>query len=285
MDDVGRHAINIHPINGSAAVTQSLRLGINGASGRMGSALLGLLEGDQRFELIHAVVSPESSKDGQPIFAGGIIPLRYARDWSNAPALDVVIDFSGPTGLNAVLDYCLVHGTPLVTGTTGLDAATEARLLHAAENIAVLRATNFSLGVAVLTQLLREAAAALPDWDIEIVEAHHGRKQDAPSGTALALGNAAAVARNTTLEDTAVYAREGITGERADGDIGFAVVRGGDIVGEHTAMLIGQGEQLELTHRASDRSIFARGALQAARWLCGRAAGQWRLEDVIAKPR
>jgi 4-hydroxy-tetrahydrodipicolinate reductase len=132
---------------------------------------------------------------------------------------------------------------------------------------------------------LREAAASLPDWDIEIVEAHHGRKQDAPSGTALALGHAAAASRATTLEATAVYTREGRPGERVDGSIGFAVVRGGDIVGEHTAMLIGQGERLELSHRATDRSIFARGALQAALWLRGRAAGQWRLEDVIATPR
>lgn len=266
-------------------MTQSLRLGINGASGRMGSALLSLLEGNRRFELVHAVVSAESSKGGQPVFADGFSPLRYVRDWSNAPALDVVIDFSGPMGLSAVLDYCLANGTPLVTGTTGLDTATETRLLKAVENIAVLRAANFSLGVAVLTHLLREAAATLPDWDIEIVEAHHGRKQDAPSGTALALGHAAAASRDTTLEAAAVYAREGRTGERAEGAIGFAVVRGGDIVGEHTAMLIGQGERLELVHRATDRSIFARGALQAAHWLRGRAPGQWQLEDVIATPR
>ena len=147
----------------------------------------------------------------------------------------------------------------------------------------ILRAANFSLGVAVLTRLLREAAAALPSWDLEIVEAHHGRKQDAPSGTALALGHAAAAARHTTPE-AAVYSREGQTGERIDGSIGFAVVRGGDIVGEHTAMLIGQGERLELVHRATDRSIFARGALQAAHWLAGRAPGQWQLDNVIASP-
>jgi len=266
-------------------VTPYLRLGINGASGRMGRSLLGLLDGDARFELVHAVVSPGSLKNNQPVFAGTAHSLRYAHDWLSAPALDVVIDFSGPIGLAAVLDYCLANGTPLVTGTTGIDPNMEARLLKAGENIALLRAANFSLGVAVLTHLLREAAATLPDWDIEIVEAHHGRKQDAPSGTALALGHAATASRETTLESAAVYAREGHTGERVDGSIGFAVVRGGDIVGEHTAMLIGQGERLELTHRATDRSIFARGALQAAHWLRGRAPGQWRLEDVIAAPR
>ena len=248
----------------------------------MGCALLSLLGDDARFELVHAVVAPGSVHAGQPVFAGDAESLRYADGWTRAPALDVVIDFSGPPGLTLALDHCLTHGTALVSGTTGIDAALEARLANAGSSIAILRAANFSLGVAVLTRLLREAAAALPGWDLEIVEAHHGRKQDAPSGTALALGDAAATARRTTLESAAVYSREGQAGERVGGSIGFAVVRGGDIVGEHTAMLIGQGERLELVHRATDRSIFARGALQAAHWLAGRPPGLWQLEDVIA---
>lgn len=257
-----------------------LRLAINGASGRMGQALLALLRTDARFELAHAVVSPGSAHDGEPVWPGQA--LCHAHDWSKAPALDVVIDFSGPAGLAAALDHCLAHGLPLVTGTTGLDAALQARLEAAGTRIALLRAANFSLGVALLTRLLREAAAALPEWDLEIVEAHHGRKQDAPSGTALALGRAAAAARDTALDSAAVYSREGRTGERVPGSIGFAVVRGGDIVGEHQALLIGSGERLELGHRATDRTIFARGALQAAQWLVGRAAGHWQMEDVIA---
>jgi len=275
------------PIDGfdwNVPMTRPVRLAISGASGRMGRALLSLLGDDARFELMHAVVAPGSAHAGQPVFAGDAGSLRYAHDWTHAPALDVVIDFSGPAGLALALDHCLAHGTALVSGTTGIDAALEARLVDAGKSIAILRAANFSLGVAVLTRLLREAAAALPGWDLEIVEAHHGRKQDAPSGTALALGHAAAVARHTTLEAAAVYSREGQAGARADGSIGFAVVRGGDIVGEHTAMLIGQGERLELVHRATDRSIFARGALQAAHWLAGREPGQWQLEDVIAAP-
>lgn len=266
-------------------MTRPVRLAMNGASGRMGNALLTLLDGDARFELAHAVVAPGSPCDGQPVAPVGHGGLRFAHDWINAPALDVVIDFSGPAALPAMLDYCLAHGTALVSGTTGMDGALEARLAHAAAHIATLRAANFSLGVVVLTRLLREAAAALPGWDLEIVEAHHARKQDAPSGTALALGHAAAAARETTLEATAVYRREGRPGERAHGSIGFAVVRGGDIVGEHTAMLIGQGERLELGHRATDRAIFARGALHAAHWLSGRAPGQWTLDDVLAAPR
>lgn len=266
-------------------MTCPVRLAINGASGRMGNALLSLLDGDARFALVHAVVAPGSPCDGQPVAPAGHGGLHYAHDWTSAPALDVVIDFSGPAALPAMLDYCLAHGTALVSGTTGMDGALEARLADAASRVAMLRAANFSLGVVVLTRLLREAAAALPGWDLEIVEAHHGRKQDAPSGTALALGHAAAAARETTLEATAVYSREGRPGERAPGSIGFAVVRGGDIVGEHTAMLIGQGERLELGHRATDRSIFARGALHAAHWLSGRAPGQWTLDDVLAAPR
>ncbi|MGH8158165.1 MAG: 4-hydroxy-tetrahydrodipicolinate reductase [Rhodanobacter sp.] len=266
-------------------MTHPLRLAINGASGRMGSALLGLLGNDARFELVHAVVSPDSPHDGLPVFAGRAEGLRFAHDWAQAPAFDVVIDFSGPAALAAALDHCLAHGTPLVSGTTGLDAAMEARLAEAGKRIAILRAANFSLGVAVLTKLLREAAAALPDWDLEIVESHHGRKQDAPSGTALVLGHAAAEARHTTLDAAAIYSREGQTGERVRGGIGFAVVRGGDIVGEHTAMLIGQGERLELGHRATDRTIFARGALHAAHWLSGHGAGHWQLGDAVAAPR
>ncbi|MEO6800910.1 MAG: 4-hydroxy-tetrahydrodipicolinate reductase [Rhodanobacter sp.] len=266
-------------------MTRPVRLAINGASGRMGSALLGLLGEDARFALLHAVVAPGSAHDGQKVFPGAADALRYAHDWDAAPAVDVVIDFSGPAGLAAALDHCQAHGTAMVSGTTGLDAALEARLTEACERLAILHAANFSLGIAVLTRLLRDAAAALPAWDVEIVEAHHGRKQDAPSGTALALGRAAADARQTTLEATAVYTREGKAGERTEGTIGFAVIRGGDIVGEHTAMLVGRGERLELVHRATDRSVFARGALQAAYWLADRGPGHWQLDDVIAPSR
>jgi 4-hydroxy-tetrahydrodipicolinate reductase len=266
-------------------MTPSLRLAINGASGRMGTALLELLRGDTRFELVHAIVSAGSPHDGQPVSVDRVGSLHYAHDWCSAPALDVVIDFSSPAALASALDHCLEHGAALVSGTTGVDPALEQRLTDAGRQLAILRAANFSLGVAVLTRLLREAASALPSWDMEIVEAHHGRKRDAPSGTALALGHAAAAARQTSLQTAAVYSREGQIGERVEGSIGFATVRGGDIVGEHTAMLIGQGERLELVHRATDRSIFARGALQAAWWLASQAPGQWQLDNVIAIPR
>lgn len=266
-------------------MTRAVRVAINGASGRMGRALLDLIEADTRFELLHAVVAPDSAQDGKPVWASQPSGLKYAHDWMSCPSLDVVIDFSSPLGFAAALEHCRAHDVAMVSGTTGLDPAMEARLEQAGSQIPLLRAANFSIGVAVLTRLLREAAATLPGWDLEIIEAHHGRKQDAPSGTALALGQAAASVRQTTLEAAAVFSREGQTGVRRDGSIGFAVVRGGDIVGEHTAMLIGQGERVELAHRATDRSIFARGALQAAYWLCGRDAGLWRIDDVLAQPR
>lgn len=261
-------------------MTSSLRLAVNGASGRMGRELLQQVRTDHRFELSHAVVAPGSGHDGTLLPGSS---LHYAHDWREVPALDVVVDFSGPDGLAAALDYCLEQGVALVTGTTGLDAGLTERLAVAAGRIPLLRAANFSLGVAVLSRLLREASAALRDWDLEIVEAHHGRKEDAPSGTALALGEAAAAARGTTLGRDAVYARQGRTGARRQGEIGFAVVRGGDIVGEHQALLIGHGERVELGHRATDRSIFARGALEAAYWLAGKPPGAYDLDTMLSE--
>ena len=249
-----------------------IRLAVNGATGRMGQALLGLLRDDKRFALCAAITSARHADRPGDL---------YTHIWPSGKALDVVIDFSGPAGLAAALDYCETNKVALVTGTTGIDATLAQRLDTAP--IAHLHATNFSLGVAVLTRLLRQASAALRDWDLEIVEAHHNRKEDAPSGTALSLGKAAAQARGTTLEQDAVYAREGRTGPRKAGTIGFAVVRGGDIVGEHSAMLIGQGERLELGHRATDRSIFARGAIEAAHWLAGKPAGAYDLDAMLAE--
>lgn len=262
-------------------MSHPVRLAINGATGRMGQALLALVKKDPRFALVAAITSAGSSLRDTPVYGDGSA-VRYTHGWPAAGTLDVVVDFSGPAGLAEALTYCESHGVALVTGTTGLDPTFDRRLVASAQRIPLLRAANFSLGVAVLTRLLSEAAAALPDWDLDIIEAHHNRKEDAPSGTALALGEAAAGARGTTLRESAVYAREGRTGPRSLGTIGFAVVRGGDVVGEHEALLMGQGERIELVHRATDRSIFARGALEAARWLSGRAPGEYNLDAMLA---
>lgn len=261
-------------------MSRPLRLAIVGASGRMGRALLDLLRDDARFEVVAAIAS--SSRLGEPVYAG-TGGLRFTREWPAAGALDVAIDFSGPAGLSEALAHCRAGKIALVTGTTGLDQAMLDRLDEAARELPLLRAANFSLGVAVLRRLVREAAAALPDWDLDILEAHHGRKVDAPSGTALALGESAAAGRDIALADVAVYAREGVTGPRQSGSIGFAVVRGGDIVGEHEVWLMGRGERVELNHRATDRSIFARGAIEAAHWLAGRAPGSYDLDAMLAE--
>lgn len=262
-------------------MTQSIRLAINGASGRMGRALLDLVRDDKRFELVHAGVSAGSERGGKAVFSETSTSLHYRHDWPATKSADVVVDFSGIAGLSAALEHCVEQGVALVIGTTGLDATLQRRLADASSRIPVLQAANFSLGVAVLTRLLREAAAALPDWDLEIIESHHARKEDAPSGTALALGHAAAESRGTTLEKDGVYVREGRPGARPHGAIGFAVLRGGDVVGEHTALLLGQGERVELSHRATDRSIFARGALEAAAWLAGKAPGAYGIDDML----
>lgn len=258
-----------------------VRVAVNGATGRMGRVLVDLLRRDRRFELVAAITSADAGEMGTPVAPGS--QLCFSHDWSQVGTLDAVIDFSGPDGLDAALDHCEDRNVALVVGTTGLGDAREARLARAAGQIPVLRSANFSLGVAVLSRLLRQAAAALAEWDLEIVEAHHNRKEDAPSGTALMLGEAAAAGRGVALGEQAVFTREGRTGPRRAGEIGFAVVRGGDIVGEHSALLIGQGERVELSHRATDRAIFARGAIEAAHWLAGKPAGNFTLDAMLAE--
>lgn len=243
-------------------MAKPLRLAVNGANGRMGRALQTLLREDARFALTATVTASD--------------------EWRKAPALDVAIDFSTQSGFDSALAHCRAHKIAFVCGTTGLDADQCARLQEAARDIPVLYAANFSLGIAVLTRLLREAASALPHWDLEIIEAHHSRKVDAPSGTALALGRAAAGARRQDFDEVADFARHGHTGARPEGAIGFSSIRAGDIVGEHTALLATKDERIELTHRAYDNTIFARGALHAAAWLAGKPAGAYSLDDVLA---
>lgn len=231
---------------------------IHGASGRMGQALLRMLAQFEDLRLAAALVHPGSALLGQRVD-----PLRqdgpcYGTTLADAVGGGVMVDFSVAGAFDAGLALARAQGLAFVSGTTGLDARQRTALQQAARDIAVLWSANFSIGIAVLTRVLREAARALPQWDCEIVEAHHARKLDAPSGTALALG-------------------------RAAGQIGFAAVRAGDIVGEHEVLLAGAGERIELAHRASDRSIFARGALVAARWLATRPAGCYDFDQVVGE--
>ena len=193
---------------------------------------------------------------------------------------DVLIDFSAPAALAASLDRAVSAGVPILIGTTGLDELADQRIASAAEKIAVLRAANTSLGVALLAELTERAARVLgPDWDIEIVEAHHRMKADAPSGTALMLGEAAAKGRNAPMK--AERGRDGIGLKRETGAIGCASIRGGTVAGDHDVMFLGPDERLILSHRAENRMIFARGALVAARFLVGKPAGLYSMRDVI----
>ena len=235
-------------------MSTNLRLLIHGASGRMGQALLRIAAETEGLDVVAAV----QRKVGQRVVEG--VPFFAAAELHGAPPFDAAVDFSLPEAFDPILALCLERGSAFVSGTTGLSEAQRGALQAASLQIPLLWAANFSLGVAVLDQLVERAAAALPGWDCDIVEAHHTRKLDAPSGTALALGAAAG--------------RGGATPR-------YASIRAGDIVGEHLVQFASAGERIELVHRASNRDIFARGALHAATRLQGRAAGAYRLRDLL----
>jgi 4-hydroxy-tetrahydrodipicolinate reductase len=241
-----------------------LQVAIFGASGRMGRAVIVAVE-----ESPDAAVQGTTTSSGDPAAA-----LRGA---------DVAIEFALPQATAANLAACVAAKRPLVIGTTGHDDAQRAQIAAAARDIAIVMAPNMSLGVNLLLKLVELTAGKLDaSYDIEVFEAHHRNKKDAPSGTALALGAAAAAGRGVKLSDVADYARYGAGEARERGAIGFSVFRGGDVVGDHTVTFAGAGERIELTHRASDRLAFARGAVLAARWLVGRPPGLYSMQDVLA---
>jgi 4-hydroxy-tetrahydrodipicolinate reductase len=260
-----------------------------GITGRMGQSLVRALREGSPFELHGAIASPASKRLGQECAAEGL-PTGVMITADAAAALKaaasrpgaVAMDFSVGGAVAAHAQACAQAGVPLLVGTTGFDAAGQAELDRAARKIAVLIAPNTSVGVALLRGLAAQAAVALGEaFDVDISEAHHRTKRDAPSGTALSLGEAVAQARGASLSEVAVYARYGKDTPRSHGSIGFSVVRAGDIVGEHTVSFTGAGERLELTHRAWDRMTFAWGALRAAAWLLGRPAGLYGMQDVL----
>lgn len=195
---------------------------------------------------------------------------------------DVFVDFSAPDGLRGHLDAALEAGKPIVIGTTGLDTAHQRMIDEAAQRIPVLQAANMSLGVNLLAHLVRQTAARLgEDWDIEIVEMHHRHKVDAPSGTGLLLGEAAAEGRGVELGLVSERGRDGMTGPRREGRIGFAALRGGSVAGDHQVIFASEGERIELGHRAESRAIFARGAVEAAIWIEDKPAGRYSMNDVL----
>jgi 4-hydroxy-tetrahydrodipicolinate reductase len=223
-----------------------------------------------------SLIAP-NGRMGQAIAAAAAEDPGFAIDQDHG---DVLVDFSAPDALQASLDRAVSAGVPIVIGTTGLDELADQRIATAAKKVAVLRAANTSLGVALLAELVERAARVLgPDWDIEIAETHHRMKVDAPSGTALLLGEAAARGRGTPL--SAERGRDGTGLQRTRGSIGFASLRGGTVAGDHDVLFLGPDERLILSHRAESRMIFARGALAAARFLVGKPAGLYSMRDVI----
>jgi 4-hydroxy-tetrahydrodipicolinate reductase len=260
-----------------------------GITGRMGQSLIRALREGSPFELSGAIASPASKRLGQECAAegppGGLMITADAAAALKAAASRpgaVAMDFSVGGAVAAHAQACAQAGVPLLVGATGIDAAGQAELKLAAKKIAVLIAPNTSVGVAVLSELVAQATVALGGaFDVDICEAHHRTKRDAPSGTALSLGETVAQARGESLSEVAVYARYGKDTPRSHGSIGFSVVRAGDIVGEHTVSFAGAGERLEFTHRAWDRMTFAWGALRAAAWLPGRPAGLYGMQDVL----
>ena len=238
------------------------RIGIVGSKGRMGQAL------------VAAIAAAGAQHAGGIDQSGDVAAL--------AQGSDVLVDFSTPDALEATLDAGLAAGVPVLVGTTGLTERHHWLIDQAAERIAVLQTGNTSLGVNMLAWLVEQAAARLSeDWDIEIVETHHRMKVDAPSGTALLLGEAAARGRHIALDGHSARGRDGPTGARAPGDIGFASLRGGSVAGDHSVYFLGPGERVGLTHLAEDRSIFAAGAVKAALWLIGQPAGRYTMREVL----
>ena len=254
-----------------------IEVAVAGAAGRMGAAVIAAIQSRPDVRLGAAFDRPASR--GQPAAGGVILGER-----EDARGCDVVIDFTSASASASLADWSAEQGAPaLVIGSTGWTAAEEARLRSASERAAIVWAGNFSLGVNLMAGLVEAAARRLPaaTWDIEVIEAHHRRKVDAPSGTALMLAAAAARGRGVELGDVEVRARDGLTGPRPEGAIGLSAVRAGGLVGEHAVLFAAEGETLTLSHSARDRSLFAVGALQAALWVAGRTPGLYDMMDVL----
>ncbi|BBM01996.1 4-hydroxy-tetrahydrodipicolinate reductase [Microbulbifer sp. GL-2] len=266
----------------------AVKVAVSGFGGRMGRALAEALELAENAELSAALVRPGSSlvgADAGEVAGLGRNGLAILDSLEHAD-FDVLIDFTAPQATVDNAAYCAAHGRPIVIGTTGFDTEQKDRVLANAEKVPLCLASNFSTGVNLCFKLLETAARVMgEDADIEIVEAHHRHKVDAPSGTALSMGEVVAETLGRDLDKVAIYGREGQTGARERDTIGFATVRGGDVVGEHSVMFLADGERVEINHRASSRLSFARGAVRAALWLADdnavRAPGHYDMRDVL----
>ncbi len=260
------------------------RIAIAGAAGRMGRNLVAACNEIDEFELTQALERPGHDALGADsgLLAGLDANGVAVTDALDAAAFDTLIDFTHPSATSLHVDFCVAHGKRMVIGTTGCGAELEARLAEAGKEIAIVYAPNMSVGVNLCLELLQIAAAALGDSvDIEIIEAHHRHKVDAPSGTALKMGRVIADTLGRNLDDCAVYGRHGQTGARERSTIGFETIRAGDIVGEHTVIFADEGERVEISHKASDRMTFARGAVRACRWVSAQKPGLYAMRDVL----
>jgi 4-hydroxy-tetrahydrodipicolinate reductase len=262
------------------------QIAINGAAGRMGRCLIQAVQQTEGLELSAAIDRPESTllgADAGEMAGVGKLGVAITSDVVEATRVsDVLIDFTLPEVTMALLPHCVENTCRLVIGTTGFTDEQKAEVRKASEQLAIVLAPNMSVGVNLSLKLLDIAARVLgDDVDIEIVEAHHRHKVDAPSGTALRMGEVVADALGRDLNKCAVYGREGRTGERDRDTIGFATVRAGDIVGDHTVMFAAEGERVEITHKASSRMTFANGAMRASSWLMGQQSGMFDMQDVL----
>ena len=262
-----------------------LKIAVAGASGRMGRMLIEAILSAPDVALAGALDVPGSPSLGADAAAflgataGVTIESDLAQGLSQA---EFLIDFTRPEGTLKHLEYCAAHGIKMIIGTTGFDAAGKAAIAAAAARTAIVFAPNMSIGVNVTLKLLELAAKSFSEgYDIEIIEAHHRHKVDAPSGTALMMGEVVAGALGRKLDDVAVYAREGVTGERDPSSIGFAAIRGGDIVGDHTVLFAGIGERIEISHKSASRVTYAHGSLRAARFLADKSSGLYDMQDVL----
>ncbi len=261
-----------------------MRIAIAGANGRMGRMLIEAVLNSP--DLTLAVALDHAGADSIGVDAGAFLGqttgVIISDDLSQLNQADCLIDFTRPVGTLNHLQACQAHQCHLVIGTTGFSEEEKARIAAAAEHIAIVFAPNMSVGVNVTLRLIEMAAKLLNQgFDAEVFEAHHRHKVDAPSGTALAMGEAVAKAWDVNLLDVADWARHGETGAREDGRIGFSVVRGGDIIGDHTVFFCGEGERIEITHRSSNRTTYAQGSLRAVRFLAGKTAGLYSMQDVL----
>lgn len=262
-----------------------MRIAIAGASGRMGRMLIQAVLDSADLTLAAALDRPGSDTIGQDAgaFLGTVTGVSITDDLQALADTDCLIDFTRPEGTLAHLEICAAHGVKCVIGTTGFDAQGKQAIRAAAQRTAIVFAPNMSVGVNATLKLLDMAARLLNDgYDVEVFEAHHRNKVDAPSGTALAMGEAVAHAWGVPLDEVADWARHGHTGVREAGHIGFSVLRGGDIVGDHTVYFCGTGERIEITHRSSSRATYAQGSLRAARYLARREFGLFDMQDVLA---